>query len=134
MDNLKDTRWHQRFNNFEKAFKQLKAAVVRIDELDDLGKEGLIQRFEYTLELSWKTLKDYLESKEVIAKFPKDVIKEAFQAELIGNGELWLEMLKNRNLLSHTYNEEIFADSIHKIINYYFNEIQNLYTFFNNEQ
>ena len=86
--------------------------------------------------LNWagKFLKTYLESKEVIVKFPKDVIKEAFQAELIGNGELWLEMLKNRNFVSHTYNEEIFADSIHKIINYYFNEIQNLYTFLSNEQ
>ncbi len=134
MENPKAVRWQERFVNFEKAFKQLTDAVDRIDSLDDLAKEGLIQRFEYTLELAWKTLKDYLEAQEVIAKFPKEVIKQAFQTELISDGELWLEMLKNRNLLSHTYNETYFTDSINKIIKSYYQEIKDLYNFFKNEQ
>ena len=129
-----ETRWKQRFSNFEKAFIQLSKAIERIDELDDLAKEGLIQRFEYTLELAWKTLKDYLEHNEVIVKFPKDVIKQAFQADLISNGELWMEMLKNRNLLSHTYNETIFYDALDKVVNNYYSEIKNLYIFFNAEK
>ena len=134
MENPKAVRWQERFVNFEKAFRQLTDAVDRIDSLDDLAKEGLIQRFEYTLELAWKTLKDYLEAQEVIAKFPKDVIKQAFQTELISDGELWLEMLKNRNLLSHTYNETYFTESINKIIKSYYQEIKDLYNFFKNEQ
>lgn len=134
MDNLKETRWRQRYKNFQRAFQQLTYAVDRIDSLDDLSKEGLIQRFEYTLELSWKTLKDYLEAKEVQVKFPKDVIRQAFQAEIIANGELWLEMLNNRNLFSHTYNEEIFNEAIHNIVQLYYKEIEELYKFFDNEQ
>ncbi|MBI9065274.1 MAG: nucleotidyltransferase substrate binding protein [Marinilabiliaceae bacterium] len=134
MENPKAIRWQERFVNFEKAFKQLTDAVDRIDSLDDLAKEGLIQRFEYTLELAWKTLKDYLEAQEVIAKFPKEVIKQAFQTELISDGELWLEMLKNRNLLSHTYNETYFTDSINKIMTSYYQEIKDLYNLFKNEQ
>lgn len=93
MDNKKETRWQQRFVNFEKAFLQLRSAVKSIDALDDLSKEGMIKRYEYTLELAWKTLKDFLESKAVIASFPNDVIRHAFQTELIEDGELWMEML-----------------------------------------
>ena len=74
--NAKEIRWKQRFQNFEKAFLQFDEAVSTIDELSVLEKEGLIQRFEYTFELAWKTLKDYLESQEVEAKFPREVIKK----------------------------------------------------------
>lgn len=131
---MKTIRWRQRFANFEKAFRQLKQAVELIDTLDDLSKEGLIQRYEYTLELAWKTMKDFLESKEVIVSFPKDVIRHAFRADLIDNGELWMEMLKQRNLLSHTYDEEIFKTAIDSIVNTYFYEVKKLYDLLNHEQ
>jgi len=104
------------------------------NKLDDIGKEGLIQRFEYTLELSWKTLKDYLESKEVIVKFPKDVIKHAFQNDLIDNGEIWLFMLKDRNLMAHTYDEDNFNKALKNIRELYYKEIQKMYNFMKNEQ
>jgi nucleotidyltransferase substrate binding protein (TIGR01987 family) len=133
MDTNKDLRWKQRFQNFEKAFLQLSDAVDKIEKLDTLSKEGLIQRFEYTLELSWKTLKDYLESKEVIAKFPKDVIKQSFQADLIDNGEIWMNMLEKRNLLTHTYDEKIFITAINAINNLYFDQIKKLYQYLKNE-
>lgn len=129
--NNKDIRWKQRFINFEKAFIQLKDAVSRYESLDDLSKEGLIQRFEYTFELAWKTLKDYLESEGVIAKFPREVIKNAFQTELINNGEAWLDMLEKRNLLAHTYDKRNFKEALNTIINLYYPEILNLYDFLN---
>ena len=66
---------------------------------------ALSQTYEITFELAWKTLKDFLESKEVVAQFPRDVIKEAFKNKIIREGETWLDMLEKRNLMSHTYDE-----------------------------
>ncbi len=87
----------------------------------------MILRFEFTFELSWKTLKDYLESQNVEAKFPRDVIKEAFHYEIIENGETWMEMLEIRNLLSHTNDEVTFKRTTNDIsIRFYF-EISKLY-------
>ncbi len=128
MEHLKYIRFKQRFQNFEKAFMQLKNAVVRADELDDLSKEGLIQRFEYTFELSWKTLKDYLEyetSQTILS--PREVIKTAFKMELLDNGEYWLEMLNKRNLMAHTYNQDYFHQVFESIISSYFLQIEQLY-------
>lgn len=132
--NNKDIRWKQRFANFEKAFIQLKDAVSRYESLDDLSKEGLIQRFEYTFELAWKTLKDYLEANGVISRFPREVLKNSFQAELLNNGEIWIDMLEKRNLLAHTYNEENFNNALDTILKSYYPEMQELYKFFKNEQ
>lgn len=127
--NEKTARWKQRFQNFEKAFTQLTEAVERFSELTDLEKEGMVQRFEFTFELSWKTLKDFLESQNVEAKFPRDVIKEAFHYEIFENGEVWLEMLEMRNLMSHTYDEEIFDRSVNEIVYHFYNEISKLYQY-----
>lgn len=132
-DNHKEIRWKQRFQNLNRAFYQLKDAVNRYEELDDLSLEGLIQRFEYTFELSWKTLKDFLESKGENVKFTRDVIKTGFKLEIIDNGEVWLEMLEKRNIMAHTYNEKIFKESIKQIINTYYFEIEKLMIFFEKE-
>jgi nucleotidyltransferase substrate binding protein (TIGR01987 family) len=83
-----DIRWRQRFQNFKKAFEQLRDSVLKVDELSDLEKEGMVQRFEYTFELAWKTLKDYLEEQQVNAKFPREVIKQSFHYEIIQDGEI----------------------------------------------
>lgn len=130
----KEIRWRQRFQNFEKAEQQLKSAVQRVNELDELAKEGLVQRFEYSFELAWKTLKDYLESKGEEVKFTRDVLKKAFQFNLVKNGEVWLDMLEKRNLMSHTHNEEIFSEVVELIVNKYFQEIEDLYDFFKLEE
>ena len=132
--NKKEIRWGQRFINYEKAFNQLKSAVKKFDKLDDLSKEGLIQRFEYTFELAWKTLKDYLEAEGIVTKFPRETLKYSFQTELINNGEIWLDMLEKRNLLAHTYDEENFKKALDIIINKYYPELEYLYQFFKNEQ
>ena len=128
--NAKEIRWKQRFQNFEKAFLQFDEAVSTIDELSVLEKEGLIQRFEYTFELAWKTLKDYLESQEVEAKFPREVIKKGFQYEIISDGEMWMEMLEKRNLMAHTYDEEIFEKAVSQVVNLFYPEVKKLYEFF----
>ena len=77
MENLKEIRWRQRYENLKRAYALYQEGVQR-EELNRLEKEGLIQRFEYTFELSWKTLKDYLEAKGILVSYPRDVIKEAF--------------------------------------------------------
>lgn len=132
--NPKSIRYKQRFTNFEKAFLQLKIAIDRFDELDDLALEGLVQRFEYTFELAWKTLKDYNESEGFITQTPRETIKQAFQAGILDNGELWIEMLDKRNLMAHTYQESTFKEVIHSIKEHYFGQIEELYEFFKNKQ
>ena len=124
--NNKEIRWKQRMENLLKAYKRLSEVVSRYPQLSEIEKEGMIQRFEYTFELAWKTLKDYLESKGDIEKFPRDVIKRSFEAELITNGELWLEMLENRNMLSHAYDEAIFNIVVEKISGNYYNAIDSM--------
>ncbi|MCK9525807.1 MAG: nucleotidyltransferase substrate binding protein [Limnochordia bacterium] len=125
--NQKDTRWRQRFSNFERAYKQLSAAVEQFEKLNTLEKEGLIQRFEYTFELAWKTLKDLLEAEYISLSFPREVIKAAFQHQLIKDGELWMDMLGNRNLLAHTYEEKRFLAALEKIISEYYPALTQVY-------
>ncbi len=133
MKNKKEIRWKQRFTNLEKAFSQLKEAVDRFDELDNLAKEGLVQRFEYTFELAKNTIKDFLESKGEDAKYPRDILKKAFQLQIIDNGELWIDMLEKRNIMSHTYNEATFVEVVTIIKNKFFSEIEKLVDFLRKE-
>lgn len=92
-----------------------------------MEKEGLVQRFEYTFELSWKTLRDYLEAKEVIVKFPRDVIKESFRYELIQDGDTWMAMLESRYKLTHTYDEKHYNDALHELKGDYYEAITQVY-------
>ncbi|OGJ43798.1 nucleotidyltransferase [Candidatus Peregrinibacteria bacterium RIFCSPLOWO2_02_FULL_48_14] len=103
--NQKAIRWKQRFQNFEKALKQLEAAS-QVKTPSKLEKAGIIQFFEMSMELAWKTLKDYLEDQGKVLHSPKDILKQAFQDELIVEGALWLKALEDRNLSTHLYDEE----------------------------
>ncbi len=125
----KEIRWRQRFENLDKAYQRLQSAILDYDRLTILEKEGLIQRFEYTFELAWKSLKDYLESQNVIATFPRDVIKAAFHYGLIADGEVWMDMLEKSNLLAHTYDEERFNYAVNKIKEEYFAAISQVYDY-----
>lgn len=110
-----DIRWKQRFSNYRKALGQLEKFIVKKD-LSDLEEQGLIKAFEYTYELAWNTLKDYLEYQGILNMAgSRDVIREAYKANLIANGEEWMSMLVSRNLTSHSYNEET-ADEIAKAV------------------
>ena len=122
-----DIRWKQRFQNFEKALNHLDAGLEK-KELSDLEKAGVIQIYEFTFELAWKTLKDFLEEKEVAVKYPKDTIKEAFKYEIIEDGDLWMDMLEKRNLMSHTYNETTAALAFRLINEQYYKALKQVYT------
>lgn len=120
--NKTDIRWIQRFNHFNKAFSQLKNAhlLATTRALTDLEKQGLIQAFEFTHELAWNVLKDYIEfsgGQTLIGS--KDTTREAFHKNLISNGDTWMEMIKSRNLTSHTYNEDTAALIIKNIVELY---------------
>ncbi len=120
---IADIRWIQRFSNYKKAFVQLKSAVELTErrELSQLEKQGLIQAFEYTHELAWKTLKDFLENRGVMGLYgSKDVTREAFKLGLIEDGDVWMEMIVSRNETLHTYDEEKVEAIINVILSKYF--------------
>ncbi len=107
MPNKDEIRWRQRLENFDKALTKLNDAC-RKNEYTELELAGLVQTFEFTFELAWKTFKDLLFFEGVDAKTPREAIRQAFEAGYIGEdgAESLLDALQNRNLLSHTYEEE----------------------------
>ncbi len=124
-----DVRWKQRFENFQKALQKLVEAVDYIKNndskaeivLDEIIKEGLIQRFENTHELAWNVMKDYATYQgNTTVGGSRDATREAFQLQLMSDGAVWMDMIGSRNKTSHTYNEAT-ADEIYlKILNDYF--------------
>lgn len=137
-----DIRWEQRFSNYSRALDKLQQSVEYIRKefvdgndktvaeqglesvLDEMLKEGLIQRFEYTHELAWKVMKDYVEYQGATnVSGSRDAIREALQMNLIDLGEVWMDMLLSRNKTSHTYNDETANEIYHKILKEYFPEL-----------
>ncbi|MEJ2750978.1 MAG: HI0074 family nucleotidyltransferase substrate-binding subunit [Anaerolineae bacterium] len=111
----KDIRWQQRQQNFNKALASLELALA-IEQPDIVQRAGIIQFFEMTFELAWKMLKDYLEEQGFTdLNSPRAVLKKAFEAELITEGHDWLQILHDRNLMSHTY-DEATAISVENLI------------------
>jgi nucleotidyltransferase substrate binding protein (TIGR01987 family) len=121
---MTDVRWKQRLQNFDRAFVLLRSGLEskELAAFTDLEREGLIQRFEYTYELAWKTLKDYLEEGGVLVNpvTPRNVIKEAFAAKILADGQLWIDMMLDRNRLSHTYDFLTFTSVLEAVVKRYF--------------
>ena len=111
-----------------------------IGEYSALEQEGIVQRFEYTFELGWKTLKDYLEFSGVALSeaTPRKVIKECAALGIFNeagiDGDTYLRMMLARNALSHTYDFDRFAYVIAQIKSDYLRELENEYTFFMNKE
>lgn len=105
MVNAPDIRWKQRFNQFEKAFSLLQSAIA-IENPSIVERAGLIQFFEMAFELGWKLLKDFLEAEGYVINSPRDAIKQAYQSQIIETGHEWIKALEDRNLTTHTYNEQ----------------------------
>lgn len=124
-------RWQYRFDNYKRAYTLLREAIeMSLErELSQLEKEGIIQRFEYTLELAWKTIKDYLESQNVILEqvTPRFVIKEAIISKLLDRGDIWMEALDARNKMSRTYDFKEFESVIEAIRREYLSVLDHLY-------
>ncbi len=117
-----DIRWKQRFENYRQALGRLMEAVDLSNEreLSELEKQGLIQAFEFTHELAWKVLKDYLQHQGIEGIVgSRDASREAFQEGLIVDGEAWMNMIQSRNESSHTYNLETAEQVVTKIIEQY---------------
>lgn len=135
-----DIRWQQRFSNYVKALDKLRQSVdyvkanleagdkednekvEKVDEiLEEIVKEGLIQRFEYTHELAWNVMKDYatFQGNSNVGG-SRDATREALQLLLISDGNVWMDMIQSRNKTAHTYNEETANEIYGKILNEYF--------------
>jgi len=137
MNTQPDIRWQQRFQNFRRAFMLLRSALEdhEVDDYTQLEQEGIIQRFEYTFELAWKTLKDYLEfggiQLEIVT--PRNVIRECVASGLFKeagiDGDIYLTMMLARNTLSHTYDFDKFRDIILKLQSEYLPQLDREYTF-----
>ena len=134
----KDIRWEQRFSNYVKALDKLRQSVEYINQniidkdesvededldfvLSEMIKEGLIQRFEYTHELAWNVMKDYAEYQgNSTVGGSRDASREAFQLNLVTNGQVWMDMIVSRNKTSHTYNDATANEIYVKILKEYF--------------
>ncbi|MGL4655843.1 MAG: nucleotidyltransferase substrate binding protein [Sarcina sp.] len=116
-------RWHEKLEDFSKALNRLNEAIEEsnLNLKSTTLKDGVIQRFEFTYELCWKLMKYFLETEGVEeAKSPRSTFRAAFQYGLIEDGEEWIDMLKNRNLTSHVYDEEISIEIYEEIKGRYY--------------
>lgn len=120
-----DIRWKQRFSNLQKATRQLTEFIEKGD-LNKFEVQGLIQCFEYTFELAWKTMKDYLEQEGFDVKSPRATIQTAFQIQLIEDGHIWIDALEKRDLMAHTYDEKKAMEAETLIRTKYYQIIKNL--------
>ena len=125
----KDTRWRQRFQNFEKAFLFFETTVDK-ESYTPIEVGGLVQAFEFTFELGWKTIKDYLYEQGLSTNYPREAIKDGFQTQIIEDGHTWLQMLEKRNELSQIYDEEIAKIAVELICHQYYVAIKQVYSFF----
>ncbi len=129
----KDIRWIQRFQNFEKAFIKLKEAV-EVENPNELERNGLVQRFEFTIDLSWKLLKDFLvENGFSFKPAPKDSIRQAQEANYINYGQELIDGLDIRNELSHDYSGKKFEKSEAILRTAVYPALEKLYFFFTDE-
>ncbi len=119
MDNM-DIRWKQRFQNYEKAMGYLEQAL-QIPNPDIVQKAGIIQFFEMSFELAWNMVKDYLEDQGFVdIKSPRGALKKAFEMNILENGHDWMDLLQDRNLTAHTYDEQKATEMELLIQNKYF--------------
>ena len=119
-------RFEERLEDLTNATNRLNEALQEEDT--DLAVDGVLHRFEFTFELAWKTMKDYLEYQGLIDKTgsPRGVIQEAFSNGIIENGQVWIDMMLARNTLSHLYDEETSREIYDDIKNLYISEINKL--------
>ena len=122
-------RWSEQIKDLENAVSRLDEAIKDSKKIElSTLKDGVIQRFEFTLELSWKILKTYLMNEGIdCVNTPKSVVREAYKAGIIKNGEIWIEMIDDRNLTSHIYSQSMADDIYLRITKKYFKELELLF-------
>ncbi|HWQ25818.1 MAG TPA: nucleotidyltransferase substrate binding protein [Chlorobaculum sp.] len=126
-----DICWKQRFDNYDRAFILLQSALEErsLDDFSDLEQQGLVQRFEFSFEHAWKTMKDFLAASgiQINPVTPKAVIKEAFAAKIIDDGQIWIDMMLDRNLLSHSYDQKTFLKALNSVKSVYLPKLEQLH-------
>ena len=117
-----------KFMNLKKAFLKLEEAAERYDENDDIIRDSLIQRFEFTYELCHKTLHEFMKYEGIYidSSFPRAVFKKAYASNLISDERVWINLLEDRNLTSHIYNEKASDEIAHRILSDYISAIGEL--------
>ena len=124
----------QKIENYHPAVAQLEQAVTVYsrDPDDALYRDGLIQRFEFTVELAWKSLREYLEDQgSVLAVVsPRAVLKEAYAAGVIQDADVWDAVIRSRNITSHVYDEQTAIDVAAHICGQYLPVLQKLDNFY----
>ena len=126
-----DIRWKQRFNNLQLAYTRLRKTVAANADCpdDEIIQMALVKSFEMTFELAWKTMKDYLKFNGIDVKLPREVIKQAFANDIIVDGQIWIDMLENRNVMAHVYDEALARETVCRICQDYMSALQHLYDF-----
>ncbi|OGU14291.1 MAG: hypothetical protein A2X61_16185 [Ignavibacteria bacterium GWB2_35_12] len=124
-----EKRWVQRFANYEKAIKTL-SKIVKKENKDELEKMALIKAFEFTFELGWKTLKDYLFDAGFEVASPKETIRQAFQAQYISEADVWMDAIDKRNESAHAYEGEILDATTDFIVNQFYSVSIKMYNDF----
>lgn len=115
MSEKQDIRWQQRFSNYQKALAQLREFMAE-PTLNKLEEQGLIKAFEYTYELAWNTLKDFLEYQgvaEIVGS--RDAFRKAFSEGMVRDGHVWMRMIESRNRTTHTYNEATAKEIVEEV-------------------
>lgn len=122
-------RLEERYKDYVKALNKLKEAFMEVPT--EIIIDGTLQRYEFTFELAWKTIKDFLEyngySEDISS--PRAIINMAFSSKIIKNGDIWIQMMLDRNSLSHLYDEEKSRQIYNNIKNKYLKELENLKNF-----
>ncbi|MCL1814619.1 MAG: nucleotidyltransferase substrate binding protein [Treponema sp.] len=127
MEKKEDIRWKQRLQNYKKALGTLEkaAALEKTRELTDLEKQGTIQSFEFTLEMAWNVMKDYLEEQGLTGIIgSKGAVRQAFSKGLIEDGQVWMDMIESRNISSHSYDEAIAEKLLDNIFHAFYRQLK----------
>lgn len=129
---MQKLRWVERFENYEKAKRNLEQTrdYIKKNGLNNVFIMALVQAFEIAFELAWKTQKDYLEYNGIKVSTPRETIKEAFQSAIIQDGQIWIDMMESRNKTSHTYVEDFAIELSNAILDKYIIQFEKLYEFF----
>lgn len=125
---MQDTRWKQRYENYRSALNELGEFIAR-GELNKYEEQGLVKAFEYTYELAWKTIKDFLEYQGIDGIIgSRDAFRSAFQAGIVEDGRLWMSMIESRNKTAHTYNKKTAEEIANDVRTRYYPAFCNLET------
>lgn len=123
-------RLKERIEDYNRALERLKEAFLQ--EPTEIVIDGTLQRYEFTFELAWKTLKDYLEYNGIIDNVgtPRVIIQSAYKSKVIKDGDKWIQMMLDRNMLSHLYDEDKSREIYNNIKNEYLQMLEELKEFF----